>query len=258
MRLRQAIDEVIDTPRTGRFVLAQTEKTEKTYVGTKVEILIRDYLGFPKGILDLVIDGIDVDVKNTIGTSWMIPTEAVGKACILVQENEQTAKCSIGVVVCRPEYLTGGTNKDGKTSLSAAGKANIHWLLRDHPYPKNFWETVQDSVRRYIVEPRGGTQRLYRLFTTFPEMAISRKQAEAIARQKDFMKRLRGNGGVRDVLGPEGIALLNGTFDINELRAYGMTNVAADEFVAVPIKTEAQMRVLKNTGRHPYVTRYAD
>ena len=36
--IRQAIDELIDTPRTNRFLLMDTEKTEKTYLGTKIEI----------------------------------------------------------------------------------------------------------------------------------------------------------------------------------------------------------------------------
>lgn len=41
---RSAIDEVIDTARTGRFFLSELEKTEKTYLGTKFEILLRDWL----------------------------------------------------------------------------------------------------------------------------------------------------------------------------------------------------------------------
>ena len=56
--LRTAVDEVIDAPRTKRFLLSETEKTEKTYLGTKVEILIRAFLGFPKGsILDIISRG---------------------------------------------------------------------------------------------------------------------------------------------------------------------------------------------------------
>lgn len=38
--LRKAIDEVIDAPRTNRFTLDEIEKTEKTYLGIKVEILL--------------------------------------------------------------------------------------------------------------------------------------------------------------------------------------------------------------------------
>jgi Restriction endonuclease NaeI len=39
--LRQAIDEVIDSYRSSRFTVAELEKTEKTYLGTKIEILLR-------------------------------------------------------------------------------------------------------------------------------------------------------------------------------------------------------------------------
>ena len=41
---RAAIDEVIDTARSGRFYFTELEKTEKTYLGTKFEILLRDWL----------------------------------------------------------------------------------------------------------------------------------------------------------------------------------------------------------------------
>jgi len=57
--------------------LGETEKTEKTYLGTKIEILIRKFFKFPKGLLDLHIEGHDVDIKNTVGGNWMIPTEAI-------------------------------------------------------------------------------------------------------------------------------------------------------------------------------------
>jgi hypothetical protein len=60
--IRQAIDEVVDAPRTGRVHSRELEKTEKTYIGTKVEILVRNFFRLPKGILDLTIDGMDVDV----------------------------------------------------------------------------------------------------------------------------------------------------------------------------------------------------
>ncbi len=249
-RLRVALDEVIDTPRTGRFVLSQLEKTEKTYVGTKVEILVRDFLGIPKGLLDLKVGGMDVDVKNTVTGGWMIPTEAVGKPCILVSEDERTSLCSVGLIVCNPPYLTGGANKDGKVSISAAGRGYVHWLLKDHPYPSNFWEAVPDQTRRFIVAPRGGTQRLYRLFCTFLRQPISRKIAEAVAPQKDFMKRLRGNGGVRDLLEPEGIALLSGTYDRNLAASFGFLNFTDDEFIAWPVSSAEELESVRATGRH--------
>lgn len=67
---RSAIDEVIDTARTRRFFFHDLEKTEKTYLGTKFEILLRDWLQVPKGVrLDLLIGGREVDVKSTTSQS---------------------------------------------------------------------------------------------------------------------------------------------------------------------------------------------
>src|SRR5262245_23246769 len=78
--LRKAIDEVIDTRRTGRFLIEQTEKTEKTYLGTKVEILLRAWLRFPKGsVLDMSVKGAECDIKNTMYYNWSIPKENVGR-----------------------------------------------------------------------------------------------------------------------------------------------------------------------------------
>lgn len=54
--IRQAYDEVVDMPRTRRWSLGQLASTEKTYVGTKVEILVQHWLGLDRGInLDLSI-----------------------------------------------------------------------------------------------------------------------------------------------------------------------------------------------------------
>ena len=96
--IRKAVDEVIDAPRTNRFTLSDTEKTEKTYLGTKIEILIRSHLGLPKGrVLDLAIGGVETDIKNTMGSNWTIPMEAFGHPCLLLRENEKTATCSVGL-----------------------------------------------------------------------------------------------------------------------------------------------------------------
>ncbi|TAD89434.1 MAG: hypothetical protein EAZ99_09825 [Alphaproteobacteria bacterium] len=257
-RLRLAIDEVIDMPRTGRFVLAQLEKTEKTYLGTKVEILIRDFLGVPKGLLDLDVAGLDIDVKNTVTGNWMIPSEAIRKPCILISENEPSAVCSVGLLICHPAYLTGGANKDGKVSVSAIGRKNIHWILKNHPYPANFWEAVPTHIRRSIMQPTSGTERLYALFQAFLGRPIARGTVESVARQKDFMKRLRSNGGVRDRLEPQGIVLLSGVADRELALRLGIPALAREEFVAVPVTTSAQLEAVRASHRHSGVVALAE
>jgi hypothetical protein len=130
---KNALNEVLDGYRTNRITIEELEKTEKTYIGTKVEILIRNYFRFQKGTLDLKINGRDVDIKNTIGRNWMIPPEAIGKTCILVAlDNEY---CWLGVIIASTKNLTKGANRDGKRSVSAAGLKNVHWILSKEPYP---------------------------------------------------------------------------------------------------------------------------
>ena len=101
---RLGIDEVIDTPRSNRFTIDEIEKTEKTYLGTKMEILLRNYLGFPKGqVLDLKIAGFEVDIKNTMGRAWTIPQECFGQRALLLRSNETTALCDFGLILVREE-----------------------------------------------------------------------------------------------------------------------------------------------------------
>lgn len=248
--LRQSIDEVIDAPRSRRFLLSELEKTEKTYIGTKVEILLRNHLNLDRGeILDVRIDGIEVDIKNTINIAWMIPKEAIGHPCILISANEKTAKCSFGLVVIQEDILTAGSNRDSKKSISAAGLKNIHWLLRDKDYPKNFWEGVSLQIFKAITTPKAGTTRLVELFRSFQQTPISREVILALAHQKDALKRLRKNGGARDQLATEGIALLSGKYDSSLIGVLGLPHCAPHEFISVKPARSADIELLQKAGK---------
>ena len=247
--LRQAIDEVIDAPRTNRFTLAETEKTEKTYLGTKVEILLRAYLKLQKGrILDLSIGGVEADIKNTMGGNWTIPMEAFGHPCVLVKENEKKALCSIGIVIARDAYLNPGSNRDAKRSLSANGLQNVWWILKDHPYPSNFWELMPVKQRHEIMAAGGGTKRLAALFRTVQKQPISRLLVQAVAQQDDYMKRIRRNGGARDILAAEGIAVLWGQMDRTLIKSLNLGNVGPDEFISYKAITPSERTLLKAAG----------
>ena len=181
---RSAIDEVIDTARTGRFFLSDLEKTEKTYLGTKFEMLLRDWLQVPHGVtLDLLIGGEEVDVKSTtIGKSgWMIPREAIDQLCILLRVNERKSQCAVGLVRARATYLRPGKNQDKKTSLSAAGTENIWWVVQHFPYTPNFWTQISPDVQQQIMAPRGGKVRLATMFESCLETPVSRVLIASIA-----------------------------------------------------------------------------
>jgi hypothetical protein len=191
--LRACVDDVIMTPKTGRRSYDELEKTEKTYIGTRVEIELRAMLRLPKGKLDTRILGRDVDIKNTMGNNWMIPTEAVDHPCILVAADETRARCYLGLIVARPAYLTTGQNKDAKKTISAQGFAHILWLLQDHPYPPNFWRTVPADVIDAIFAGTSGNQRMANLFRAVQGRPITRDVVEAVAQQHDFMRRIRSD-----------------------------------------------------------------
>ena len=247
--LRLGIDEVIDAPRTNRFTISEIEKTEKTYLGTKVEILLRKFLKSQKGkILDLLIDGIEVDVKNTIGSNWTIPPEAIGHPCILIRCNEIRALCAFGILIVRGEALNAGSNRDGKRTVSSQGLASVYWLLKDEPYPQNFWERLNPTTRMEIMAPGGGKERLAILFRHMQRTPVSRLLVQAVAQQDDYMKRIRRNGGARDILAPVGIAILWGQKDKALIEALKLPTCGPDEFISVKPETESHKALLRDAG----------
>jgi hypothetical protein len=247
---RSAIDEVIDTARTGRYFFKQLEKTEKTYLGTKFEILLRDWLQVPRGVrLDLLIGEREVDVKSTTGggSGWMIPPEAIDQFCILLRVNEASAKCAVGIVRARQDYLRGGLNRDAKTSFSAAGTANIWWLVSDFDYTPNFWTRIDEALRNKIMSAGKASKRLAALFEQCLGMPVSRVQVAAIAAQDDFMKRLRRNNGARDILAPKGIAILYSETDRDLMVRLGL-KFGFREFISYKATNSEQEQWLREAG----------
>lgn len=249
---RSAIDEVIDTARSGRLFFSELEKTEKTYLGTKFEILLRDWLQVPKGVrLDLLIGDREVDVKSTtIGFGWMMPPEAVDQFCILLRVNEIAAKCWLGLVRARPAYLNAGNNRDAKTTISAAGRRNIWWMVSNFDYTPNFWERVTPRDRQDIMPGRGaagGAQRVARLFERYQQIAVSRVQIIAVGAQDDAMRRVRRGGGARDFLAHKGIAILYSENDRILMRTLGLT-FGYREFMSYAPKNNAEATMLRSAG----------
>lgn len=248
--LRQCVDDVIMTPKTGRRSYDELEKTEKTYIGTRVEIELRAMLNLKRGKLDTVILGHDVDIKNTMVSNWMIPTEAVGNPCILVAADEVRAVSYLGLTVARPDYLTVGQNKDSKKSISALGFANILWLLNEHPYPPNFWRTVPTAVIERIFAGKSGNRRVMALFRDVQRVPITRDVIEAVAQQQDFMRRIRAdnNKGTRDHLASEGVLLLSGHYDAPLIKALGLPRCTGSEFVSFRPNNHAEMGIVATAG----------
>ena len=146
--IRQGIDEVIDAARTMRFTLDELEKIEKDYISCKLKILVRHHLGFERGQeLDLLVDGVEVGIANTIGSRWNIPKEGIGRPYILIKENEKIAQCSFGLAVIRTGGVNNGVKRNRDKRIAGQALLPVRWMLRDQPYPKNSWEDLYTDTQ---------------------------------------------------------------------------------------------------------------
>lgn len=232
--LRDDIDWLIDSARTARTQISELDKTEKTYLGTRVERLIRSYFGFEKGRRDLVVCGIDVDVKNTIAQTWTIGPELIGELCLLVRINDTAQKLDLGVFRALSDSLNPGANRDGKRSVSAKGMQTIKWLLKGQRLPPSPLGVLPSQKWVEIAKLTSGNERVAELFRSTIGRIVRREAVQAAAMQKDYMKRLRKNGGARDALEAEGILVLGDRAEDVALAAQlGFPSPRSGEFIAV-------------------------
>ncbi len=99
------------------------------------------------------------------------------------------------------------------------------------------------------MEAGGGTLRLAALFSAVQKRPISRLLVQAVAQQDDYMKRIRRNGGARDLLAPQGIALLWGQADRDLIAKLKLGPVGPDEFISYKPIATAEIELLQK-ARH--------
>ena len=233
--VRQAYNEVIDMPRTGRWTVAELAKTEKTYIGTKIEHLAMHEFSLAPGMkLDILFEGHEIDIKNTIGNNWSIPLEAVGEICIVIAGDDEKNIFSLGLFRALEIYLNPGANRDRKRTISPTGMASVFWIARHAPMGENFMASLAPPVRDAILKQTTGAARIRELFRKVTLRLIHRDVIEGLAQQKDALKRVRKNGGARDHLLREGILLLSGKYDHELLGRLGFPNITHDQYVSIP------------------------
>jgi Restriction endonuclease NaeI len=239
--LQEAVDFVVDPVITARTRISELDNVEKTFVGLKVEHYLRDFLDVPKGLRDLELDGVDVDVKNTVSSTWMIPPETfrAEEPCLLIAIADAQQQCWLGLILARNQYLGAlAGNRDSKRSITAAGKANILWIAEGTPLPPSRWAGIDMQRLRELRKIKGGSKRASIFFEENLDKVIHRKVVESLLfDQKDFMKRIRGNQGARDYLSPKGIRILSGVYDKRTAIEFGHTELLRDQFIAVKVSS---------------------
>lgn len=203
---RQAIDEVLDGQRTGRYDVDTLEKTEKTYLGTKVEIVCRAAFDLPFGDdMDYRVSDEEVDAKFSLEGRWMIPREAMGHLCLLMAANDRLSTFKVGLVRISEDVLTRGGNQDGKRNISLVGRKHIKWLCNEGKLQANLLLGLAPATRTALERVPVGQSRVDQLFRHVHGQIIDRNAVVTVAKQLDAPKRVRD---ARQRLAPEGIVIL--------------------------------------------------
>lgn len=214
--LRDTLDQLYDGQHTGRWGYDQLHKTEKTHMGTLVEINLHREFGFQDGdATDYRIAGIQVDCKfSMFPGKWMLPPESVGHLCFVLWASDQESAWSAGLLRVDPVFL-GPPNRDGKRRLTVEGRLRVVPLWSDHgQLAENLLLHLDAPTRERIFAARArrgaqhGQAKVNELFRSVRGQIIRRAILATVAQQDDFMKRARGNGGARQKLRPEGILVL--------------------------------------------------
>ncbi|MET4924325.1 NaeI family type II restriction endonuclease [Streptomyces sp. PSRA5] len=208
--LRETIDQLLNGETTGRYDWKTLFKTEKTHAGTIVEINLQREFKFADGVeMDYRIGGIDVDCKYSQQFGgWMIPPEAKGHICLLVWADDYKSRWSAGLMRIKDEWLNGGKNRDLKLTVKSEHRNKITWIWKDEALPENVLLHMDATDRAVVFSSTSGQTRLNELFRRVQERRIGRNVVRTVAQQKDYMKRVRGNGGARSALQHEGIVIM--------------------------------------------------
>jgi hypothetical protein len=269
--LRDTLDQLYDGQRTGRWKYDQLHKTEKTYMGTLVEINLHRQFGFDDGdATDYRIAGIEVDCKYSMAYGgWELPPEAIDHLCLLITANDETSSWSAGLIRVREQILRARPNRDSKRQLSTAGRTHVRQLWpRRGRLAENLFLHMDPRIRERVFSAtasRGvqhGQARTNELFRSVQRRIIRRAEVATVAQQDDFMKRARGNGGARTALRSEGILVL-GHQDNDPLvaAALGLRVPRKGEFVSarvVPARADRDDPVAVIGGRSWTLARPGD
>jgi hypothetical protein len=215
--LRDTLDQLYDGQHTGRWDFDQLHKTEKTHMGTLVEINLHRHFGFDDGdVTDYRIAGIEVDCKYSMSWGgWELPPEAVGELCLVLTASDACRSWAAGLIRVREADLRGSPNRDAKRQLAAARRGQIRRLWpAAGQLAGNVFLQLDPLTRQRIFGARAsrgaqhGQARANELFRCVQRRIIRRAELATVAQQDDFMKRARGNGGARTQLRADGILVL--------------------------------------------------
>ncbi|MDO8119714.1 NaeI family type II restriction endonuclease [Isoptericola sp. b490] len=236
--LRDSLDQVLDGPRTMRFRYAELRKTEKTHMGTVVEINLGKEFDLADGIeMDYRIAGHDVDCKYSMSIGgWELPLESLGHLVLLTWADDDVSRWSAGLWRVDPRHLgRGAGNRDRKKKMLRSGQEQIRWLWRDAQLPENLLLHLPQATASAILRAPSGQQRVDELFRRVQRRIIRRDVVLTVAQQKDGPRRAR-TAREQAHLGREGILVLGHyEWDVATAEALGLPVPRSGEWVSARV-----------------------
>jgi hypothetical protein len=172
--------------------------------------------------------------------TWLVPTDVTRNDCLFLIDSERkiteaglressatrlppetilmTSRASVGFFVlvdqsvCTNQGFINIVPNTPELRMYAAGRSNIHWIVRNARLTPNVLLHLPRETVDRIMNMRSGQQRINEIFRVAQGQIIGRGVIATLGQQEDYMKRVRGNGGSRSQLQPEGIVIL-GHFD---------------------------------------------
>lgn len=230
--LRDSLDELMDGQRTGRWCYQHLNKTERTHLGTAVEVNLTKEFGIENGVdLDWTVAGRELDCKfsRELG-GWEIPMEMYqcqdhgaqsGKAdhpALLTWFNDDTFEWATGLIQVTDQRLrwkrptasnlpARAYNRDNKRKLGDIAYGEIFWLWGglQTDLPSNLLLHLPDDQRDRILTAGSGQRRVSQLFAEVTGRIVGRHTVLTVGQQDDAPKRVRD---ARLRLAPEGFVVL--------------------------------------------------
>ena len=130
--VRQAFEEVVDWPRTRREKIDELNRAERAYLGKKIEIVFKHWLGVVGGkTLEVYFDGIEAGVKSVFGADCSISNSRMGRPLLVIQTDLINSRVSLAALAPQSNRTSLATRRAASNNDEARSRRSIHWLCVD-------------------------------------------------------------------------------------------------------------------------------
>jgi hypothetical protein len=154
--IRQALDEVLDGQRTGRFDPSLLNDIERQYVSVKLAILLEAEFELRPSLtlsyfVEGFVEGIDVSLAWSFSDSWIVEAGPAVGTVLLVSGDDSQSVFSVGVVQVP-------ASSDGRKWVIRHTQADprIEWLAQDASLAENLLLHLPETSRHRIFAQASG------------------------------------------------------------------------------------------------------